>query len=46
MGSWDGLVVCFVDGVVVASGVVGWATGAGGLYTLPECVTSAHISVA
>ena len=45
MGSWDGLVVCFMDGVVVVSGVVGWATVAGGLYTLSKPVTSVHISV-
>ena len=48
MGSsaWGGLVVCFADGVGAASGAVGLATGAEGLNTLPERVTSAHISVA
>ena len=41
-----GLVGCFAGGVGAASMVVGLATGAVGLNTLPDLVTSAHISMA
>ena len=41
-----GSVVCFVGGDGTAFEVVGLATGAAGLNTLPDLVTSAHISVA
>ena len=40
------LVDCFAGGVCVTSEVVGLATRAEGLNTLPDRMTSAHISVA
>ena len=42
----DGLVGCFDGGVCAASKIVGLATEAMGLNTLPDRMTSTHISVA